>query len=55
MVKVKNKKTGVIKEVSQQVASMYISTNEWEILEEVKENKEENKEPSFYGKNKEVK
>lgn len=51
MVKVKNKKTGVIKEVSQQVASMYISTNEWEILEEVKENKK----PSFYGKNKEVK
>ena len=34
MIKVINKKTGVIKEVTQEVASMYLNTNEWEIFKE---------------------
>ena len=41
MIKVKNKKTGVVKELSSEAeVSMYISTGEWEILkEETKEAK----------------
>ena len=34
MIKVINKKTGVIKEVTQEVSSMYLNTNEWEIFKE---------------------
>lgn len=37
MIKVKNKKTGVIKELkSESEASMYLATNEWELVSEEK-------------------
>lgn len=38
MIKVKNKKTGVIKELhSEAEVSMYLATNEWEIAKKEKE------------------
>lgn len=43
MKKVKNKKTGVIKEPKTEIeVSMYLATNEWELVKEEKEEK-----PSF--------
>lgn len=33
-VKIKNKKTKVVKEVSKTIASDYLGTNEWELVKE---------------------
>lgn len=38
MEKVKNKKTGIVKEIPEEILSDYLSTKEWEVVKDKKDN-----------------